>query len=110
MIPKQALSSAIQSAAKKPRTNKATKVTKMRLQKLARLEDLEVFGFGGVSNWITERELRWMAETWPKLKVMRGLKLRELKDAQPDRRMDLLRNFMISLRPRVKHSMLGAEQ
>ncbi|KAK3841514.1 MAG: hypothetical protein J3R72DRAFT_491410 [Linnemannia gamsii] len=82
----------------------------MGLQKLARLEDLGVFGFRGVNHRITERELRWMAESWPKLKVMRGLKLRELKDAKPDRRMDQLRNFIISLQPRVEHPMLGAEQ
>ncbi|KAG0209243.1 hypothetical protein BGX33_005756 [Mortierella sp. NVP41] len=75
------------------------------LGQLSTLKKLEVFGFEGVDHRIEERELRWMASSWPRLKVMRGLhsvKLTRVK-SRPDDETTYLRRYMQKLRPRVKH-------
>ncbi|KAK3820666.1 MAG: hypothetical protein JOS17DRAFT_793763 [Linnemannia elongata] len=77
------------------------------LAQLARLKALEVFGFGGVDHHIEEGELKWMADSWPKLRVMRGLKFAELKEARPERRRDALREYMVSIRPDVQHEFVS---
>ncbi|KAF9093347.1 hypothetical protein BGX23_003419 [Mortierella sp. AD031] len=72
---------------------------------LGALKELKVFGFEGVDHRIEERELRWMASSWPRLKVMRGLhsvKLTRVK-SRPDDETTYLRRYIQKLRPRVKH-------
>jgi hypothetical protein len=73
------------------------------LARLGTLVNLEVFGFEGVDQRIGEEELEWMAASWPKLRVLRGLQEDTLPRIRPDERKDGLRAFMTHLRPDVKH-------
>lgn len=73
---------------------------------LARLEtlvNLEVFGFEGVDQRIGEDEVEWMAASWPKLRVLRGLQEDTLPRIRPDEKKAGLRALMRHLRPDVKH-------
>ncbi|KAG0279198.1 hypothetical protein BGZ95_001987 [Linnemannia exigua] len=73
------------------------------LDRLETLSNLEVFGFEGVDHRIGKQELEWMAISWPKLKVMRGLQEDTLPRVLPDKAKSELRAFMCLLRPDVKH-------
>ncbi|KAF8942790.1 hypothetical protein BGZ47_006112 [Haplosporangium gracile] len=73
------------------------------LARLGTLVNLEVFGFEGVDHQIGEAELEWMAVSWPRLKVMRGLQKDTFPRIRPDERKAGLRAFMRYLRPDVKH-------
>ena len=90
-----------------PIPNTLALTLKSGLAQLARLKELEVFGFGGVDHLIGEGELKWMAESWPKLRVMRGLKFAEFKEGRPERRRDELREYMVSIRPDVLHEFVS---
>ncbi|KAK3848534.1 MAG: hypothetical protein J3R72DRAFT_484751 [Linnemannia gamsii] len=80
------------------------------LGQLRSLKNLEVFGFEGVDHRIETKELAWMAESWPRLRIMRGL-----HDLPPtvlvanDPKTRMLRETMEELRPYVKHEALGIE-
>ncbi|KAF9919487.1 hypothetical protein FBU30_010967, partial [Linnemannia zychae] len=78
------------------------------LSHLARLQRLEVFGFEGLNHRIGEEELQWIAEAWPRLRVLRGLHPITLKYLRPDRRRDELREYMQELRQDVEQK--GAEE
>ncbi|KAK3841525.1 MAG: hypothetical protein J3R72DRAFT_491418 [Linnemannia gamsii] len=73
------------------------------LTALGGLKGLEVLGFEGANHCIGEKELDWMAASWPRLKAVRGLQVDILKRAKPDRRRDELREYMVSIRPDVQH-------
>ncbi|KAK3840277.1 MAG: hypothetical protein JOS17DRAFT_726628, partial [Linnemannia elongata] len=73
------------------------------LDRLRVLKDLEVFGFEGFSHQIGKAELEWMATSWPKLNVMRGLQEDTLHRMMHDSKKAELREYMESLRPDVKH-------
>lgn len=73
------------------------------LDRLATLERLEVFGFQSVDHRIDENELQWMAEKWPRLRVMRGLQEPSGVDVIHDGERWHRRVFMQRLRPLVKH-------
>ncbi|KAF9111326.1 hypothetical protein BGW39_004415, partial [Mortierella sp. 14UC] len=62
------------------------------LDQLEELKELEVFGCCGMDHRIGEEEVEWMAMSWPKLKVVRGL----CGDGEEDVR---LRAVMKRLRP-----------
>ncbi|KAF9126187.1 hypothetical protein BGW39_006820 [Mortierella sp. 14UC] len=73
------------------------------LARLATLRRLQVFGFDGVDHRIGRAELGWVAETWPRLREMRGLHANLLPRSQPDRKRDELRGVMQGLRRDVRH-------
>ncbi|KAF9108470.1 hypothetical protein BGX29_011726 [Mortierella sp. GBA35] len=73
------------------------------LGQLSTLKRLEVFGFESVDHRIDEEELWWMAETWPRLRVMRGLQEVKLPFLMHDGEKWYRRVFMQRLRPLVKH-------
>ncbi|KAF9120918.1 hypothetical protein BGW39_010990 [Mortierella sp. 14UC] len=70
------------------------------LPQLAALKNLEVFGFEGVDHRMGKPEIKWMAEAWPKLKVMHGLQEERLGSYAKNTE---LREYMQILRPDVKH-------
>ncbi|KAG0293264.1 hypothetical protein BGZ96_003083 [Linnemannia gamsii] len=73
------------------------------LARLETLANLEVFGFEGVDQRIGEEEVEWMAASWPKLRVLRGLQEDTLPRIRPDEKKAGLRALMRQLRPDVKH-------
>ncbi|KAG0280235.1 hypothetical protein BGZ95_010834 [Linnemannia exigua] len=74
------------------------------LDQLSTLENLEVFGFEGVDHEIDLLEIEWIAEHWPRLKVMRGLQKDDhLRYVKPDKFRRMLRRKMQSLRPSIRH-------
>ncbi|KAF9290495.1 hypothetical protein BGZ88_007301, partial [Linnemannia elongata] len=64
------------------------------LSQLGVLKNLEVFGFEGVDYRIKTKELSWMTESWPRLRVMRGLSNTNLLGNYEDPRMRSLKEFM----------------
>ncbi|KAG0364465.1 hypothetical protein BGX24_004597, partial [Mortierella sp. AD032] len=81
------------------------------LSQLSALKNLEVFGFEGVDHRIETKELAWMAENWPRLRIMRGLHdppSTVLVANDPKTRM--LRETMEELRPYVKHKALREKE
>ncbi|KAG9062318.1 hypothetical protein KI688_005232 [Linnemannia hyalina] len=44
------------------------------LDRLSTLNDLEMFGFEGLDHRIGKAELEWMAVSWPRIKIMPGLR------------------------------------
>ncbi|KAG0275658.1 hypothetical protein BGZ95_008527 [Linnemannia exigua] len=79
------------------------------LSRLATLRDLEVFGFEGVNHRIEEEEVSWMANAWPRMKVLRGLHVDTLVGALPDAKRHFLRGLMQTLRPSVEHAAVEDE-
>ncbi|KAG0251225.1 hypothetical protein BGZ95_006959, partial [Linnemannia exigua] len=80
------------------------------LAQLSSLKSLEIFGFEGVDHGIGTKELAWMAESWPRLRIMRGLHdppSSAVVTSDPKTRM--LRKCMEELRPFVKHEACGTE-
>ncbi|KAG0379574.1 hypothetical protein BGX24_012609 [Mortierella sp. AD032] len=73
---------------------------------LETLKELEVFGFEGVGHHLDKAELNWMAEKWPKLRVMRGIHEDILPKVEPDAKRTELREYMQLLRPDVVHETL----
>ncbi|KAF8932707.1 hypothetical protein BGZ47_011233 [Haplosporangium gracile] len=57
----------------KPLQNKPECSLDSGLGNLSVLKDLEMFGFEGIDLRIGTKELDWMAESWPKLRMLRGL-------------------------------------
>ncbi|KAG0281910.1 hypothetical protein BGZ95_006417 [Linnemannia exigua] len=75
------------------------------LKRLAPLTKLEVFGFDGVNHRIGKPELEWMARSWHRLKVMRGLHAStEPRLARLFSPRTALREYMQILRPDVVHA------
>ncbi|KAF9365672.1 hypothetical protein BGX34_009007 [Mortierella sp. NVP85] len=76
------------------------------LDELRTLKNLEMFGFEGANHCIQERELGWMARSWPKLKLMYGLAEDHPRYTNgwidSDKKKEL-RKYMQALRPDVKH-------
>ncbi|KAF9154987.1 hypothetical protein BG015_011402 [Linnemannia schmuckeri] len=70
------------------------------LDRLGKLENLEVFGFQGVDHRVQEPELEWMATA---LKTMRGLHYSYIYYKEEDEATAALREKMMALRPDVKH-------
>ncbi|KAK3835711.1 MAG: hypothetical protein J3R72DRAFT_451116 [Linnemannia gamsii] len=74
------------------------------LERLAPLTKLEVFGFDGVNHRIGKPELEWVARSWLRLKVMRGLHASaEPRLARLFSPRSVLREYMQTLRPDVVH-------
>ncbi|KAK3841591.1 MAG: hypothetical protein J3R72DRAFT_153657 [Linnemannia gamsii] len=73
------------------------------LDQLKTLKELEVFGFEGCNRRIGEDELKWMAETWPRLREMRGLQAGSLQGLERDIPTERLLRYMRRLRPGVRH-------
>ncbi|KAG0278854.1 hypothetical protein BGZ95_002960 [Linnemannia exigua] len=69
------------------------------LDELVDLKELQVFGCCGMDHLIGEEEVEWMAENWPKLRVVRGLCGEGDKDVR-------LRAIMKQLRPEVRFERL----
>ncbi|KAK3818212.1 MAG: hypothetical protein JOS17DRAFT_757369 [Linnemannia elongata] len=72
------------------------------------LKELEVFGFEGFEHRIGTEELDWMAENWPRLRMLRGLQKDTFHQIQFDEHKALLRKHLQKLRPEVEHESLGA--
>ncbi|KAF9910535.1 hypothetical protein EC991_006353 [Linnemannia zychae] len=72
------------------------------LDRLATLENLQVFGFEGVDHEMDLFELEWIAIHWPRLRIMRGLH-KDRPYVKPDRFRQTLRRTMQSLRPDIRH-------
>ena len=72
------------------------------LDRLSTLRELEVVGFEGVDHRIDYGELRWMGQSWPRLKEMRGLQEVKCEKLRPDE-TSYLRAFMRRHYPNVKH-------
>ncbi|KAF9083962.1 hypothetical protein BGX23_010948 [Mortierella sp. AD031] len=87
----------------KPIANTMELTLESGLGHLSSLIDLEVFGFEGVDHRIGKSELEWMAVSWPKLKVMRGLHEDALLEKEGRAERAALREYMQILRPDVKH-------
>ncbi|KAG0312589.1 hypothetical protein BGZ97_011063 [Linnemannia gamsii] len=73
------------------------------LDRLGKLENLEVFGFQGVDHRIERPELEWMAKAWPRLRTMRGLHYSYVYYKEEDAATSALREKMKVLRPDVNH-------
>lgn len=74
------------------------------LDRLSTLKNLQVFEFEGVDHEMDLPELEWIAEYWPKLRVMRGLQKDDrLGYIKPDKTRRLLRKAVQSLRPNIRH-------
>jgi hypothetical protein len=74
------------------------------LDRLSTLKNLQVFGFEGVDHEMDLPELEWIAEHWPKLRIMRGLQKDDsLAYIRPDKFRRELRKAMQSLRPDIRH-------
>ncbi|KAG0289889.1 hypothetical protein BGZ96_006639 [Linnemannia gamsii] len=73
------------------------------LDRLATLDKLEVFGFESVDHRIDEEELQWMAERWPRLRIMRGLQEPLVHSVMHDGERWYRRVFMQRLRPSIRH-------
>ncbi|KAF9150388.1 hypothetical protein BG015_007807 [Linnemannia schmuckeri] len=78
------------------------------LGKLSVLKELKVFEFEGVDYRIGTKELDWMTESWPKLRMLRGLEKDTLPRIRFDEQKALLRNHLRRLRPEIQHESLGA--
>lgn len=76
------------------------------LDQLTDLVNLEVFGFEGISHRLGDQELSWIAEHWPRLRVMRGLQEDSLPMLEPDVKRAELRKWIQELRPNVRHRSL----
>ncbi|KAF9366605.1 hypothetical protein BGX34_000073 [Mortierella sp. NVP85] len=76
------------------------------LGQLRSLKHLEMFGFEAVDHRIEKRELGWMANNWPALKLMYGLAKDRFDMVEPDTTKDKLREYMQELRPDVIHGSL----
>lgn len=72
------------------------------LDRLSTLRELEVVGFEGVDHRIDYEELKWMGQSWPRLKEMRGLQEVKCEMLRPDE-TSYLRAFMRRHYPNVKH-------
>ncbi|KAF9107260.1 hypothetical protein BGX29_006779 [Mortierella sp. GBA35] len=73
------------------------------LDQLKTLKELEVFGFEGCDHRIDLDDIQWMAESWPRLREMRGLQKVHLHSLETDIHTERLRLRMLRLRPSVKH-------
>ncbi|KAG0298914.1 hypothetical protein BGZ96_004221 [Linnemannia gamsii] len=76
------------------------------LDQLTDLVDLEVFGFEGINHRLGDQEMSWIAEHWPRLRVMRGLQEDSLPKLEPDTKRAELRKWIQELRPNVRHRSL----
>ncbi|KAF8948256.1 hypothetical protein BGZ47_005890 [Haplosporangium gracile] len=56
-----------------PRLNTMELSLESALSQLSVLKNLLVFGFEGIDHRIGTKELDWMAESWLRMKIMRGL-------------------------------------
>ncbi|KAF9541537.1 hypothetical protein EC957_002973 [Mortierella hygrophila] len=74
------------------------------LDRLSTLNDLELFGFEGLDHRIGKAELEWMAVSWPRLKIMRGLQESKLPSVEVDKHTKELREYFQTLRPEVVHA------
>lgn len=74
------------------------------LDRLSTLNDLEVFGFEGLDHRIGKAELEWMAVSWPRLKIMRGLQESKFPYVEVDKHTKELREYFQTLRPEVVHA------
>lgn len=72
------------------------------LDRLSTLRKLEVVGFEGVDHRIDYGELRWMGQSWPRLREMRGLQEVKCEKLRPDE-TSYLRAFMRRHYPNIKH-------
>ncbi|KAF8932708.1 hypothetical protein BGZ47_011234 [Haplosporangium gracile] len=78
------------------------------LSLLSGLKEMKIFGFEGFDHRIGMKELDWMAESWPGLRMLRGLEGCTLSQIRVDEHNALLRKHLCKLRPEVKHESLGA--
>ncbi|KAG0253924.1 hypothetical protein BG011_006081 [Mortierella polycephala] len=76
------------------------------LDRLAPLKDLKMFGFEAVDHRIRKKELEWMVDAWPKLRLMYGLAEDQLYRIEYDQKKAALREYMQTLRPEVVHGSL----
>ncbi|KAK3816096.1 MAG: hypothetical protein J3Q66DRAFT_192325 [Benniella sp.] len=76
------------------------------LGQLGTLKNLEMIGFEAIDHRIKEKELEWMAKSWPKLKLMYGLAEHSMFEFKQDERKKELKRFMKMLRPDVEHGSL----
>lgn len=72
------------------------------LNQLNVIKNLEVFGFERIDHRIGTMELAWMAESWPRLRILRGLQEPDLQMFE-DPKTEMLKEYMKELRPFVRH-------
>ena len=56
-----------------PNNNRTTTLAVASLEQLVTLKKLETIGFKAMDHGIGETEVRWMSESWPRLKTVLGL-------------------------------------
>ncbi|KAG0318400.1 hypothetical protein BGZ97_003844 [Linnemannia gamsii] len=71
---------------------------------LSGLKDLEVFGFEGIDHHIGTKELDWMSENWPRLRMLRGLEEDNMSGIRFGERKAVLRDH---LRQYLNHPTLA---
>ncbi|KAG9320551.1 hypothetical protein KVV02_000368 [Mortierella alpina] len=76
------------------------------LERLAGLKYLEIFGFEGTDHRVGKQGLKWMANQWPNLRIMRGLAKDNLLYLKYDTKKAALHEYMMSLRPDVEQNTL----
>jgi len=76
------------------------------LGQLDALKELRMFGFESVDHRLQKKEIEWMANSWPRLKLMYGLAEDTLYEVEPDRKKEELRDYMRTLRPDIEHDSL----
>ncbi|KAK3835688.1 MAG: hypothetical protein J3R72DRAFT_526424 [Linnemannia gamsii] len=72
------------------------------LGQLSVLKELEVFGFDGMTNRIGEAELTWVAQSWPRLRLVYGLQSSVTYLTEVNLGKDALRAQFMALRPDVR--------
>ncbi|KAF9910540.1 hypothetical protein EC991_006358 [Linnemannia zychae] len=72
------------------------------LSQLSVLKELEVFGFDGMTSRVGHVDLVWIAQSWPKLSLMYGLRSSSLYMTEVNHTKDELRAQFKVLRPDVR--------
>ncbi|KAG0093909.1 hypothetical protein BGZ92_000024 [Podila epicladia] len=80
------------------------------LDRLGALKNLEMIGFECINHQIGQAELEWMAKSWPKLNLMRGLAKEKLNKIEHCKERAALKEYFQQLRPDVVHECLLLEE
>lgn len=72
------------------------------LGQLSTLTKLDVFGFDGMTNRVGPAELAWIAQSWPRLRLLYGLKPSATPTTEVNATKEALRAHFTALRPDVR--------
>ncbi|KAF9302997.1 hypothetical protein BGZ74_004515 [Mortierella antarctica] len=76
------------------------------LDRLGALKGMEMIGFECINHRIGRAELKWMAKSWPKLRLMYGLSKEKQHRLEHNEERTALREYFQQLRPDVVHDSL----